>query len=87
MEPLPQARRQELIERASAQLRAWHLREPALVLLTMHLPLAFIGSQLLLIAQPFVGLVTGERTARDLVLFLEDPQNIERLAARLEQNV
>jgi hypothetical protein len=53
----------------------------------MHLPLAFIGSQLLLIAQPFVGLVTGERTARDLVLFFEDPQNIERLAARLEQNV
>ncbi len=86
MESLPDARRDELIERVSAQLRAWNLREPAMVLLAMHMPLAFIGSQFLLVAQPFMNLLTGERMAQDLVLIMQDPQNLERLAARLEQN-
>ncbi|MBI4671352.1 MAG: hypothetical protein HY741_06745 [Chloroflexi bacterium] len=85
MDGLDQARRQELIERVSMQLRAWNLREPAIVLLSMHAPLAFLGSQLLLVAQPFLGSLTGDRMARDLVLFLEDPQNIELLAARLNE--
>ena len=86
MESLQDARRQELIERLSAGLRAWNMREPAMVLLTMHLPLAYLGSQLLLVAQPFLNLLTGERMAHDLVLLFQDPQNIELLAARLEQN-
>lgn len=86
MDPLPEARRLELIEQVTKQLRAWNLREPAMVLLMLHTPLAFIGSQCLLVAQPFLGLVTGDRMARELVLLVQDPQNLEQLAARLEQN-
>ena len=84
MTTLPDARRQELIERVSEMLRAWHLREPAIVLLTMHAPLAFLGSQFMLAAQPFVGVFTGDQFAHDLALLLEDPQNIEQLVTRLE---
>lgn len=85
MEGLDATRRQELIEWLSRQLRAWNVREPAIVLLSMHAPLAFLGSQLLLVAQPFLRGWMDDRTAHDLVLLLEDPQNVELLAARLNE--
>ncbi|MDL1897003.1 hypothetical protein FBQ82_12060 [Anaerolineae bacterium CFX7] len=86
MDELTAARRQELIERVGTQLRAWNLREPALALLSMHLPLAVIGSQFLLFAEPFVGLVAGPRTARDLVWLCQDTRSLEQLLAQLEQS-
>jgi hypothetical protein len=82
---LDDARRREWIERVSAQLIAWNLREPAIVFLTMHAPLAFLGSQFLIAAQPFVGMVTGDTFAREFALLLEDPQNVEQLVTHLEQ--
>lgn len=87
MDELSAARRQELIDRVCAQLRAWNLREPALVLLDMHLPLAWIGSQFLLFAEPFLGMAAGERTARDLVWLFQDSQNIQQLLTQLEKPV
>ena len=84
MSALPDDRREALIERVSAQLVAWNLREPAIALLEMHAPLAFLGSQMLLVAQPLLGIFTGDAMAQDLALLLEDPQNIERLVAHLE---
>lgn len=86
MDELTAARRTELINHVCAQLRAWNMREPALVLLNMHLPLAVLGSQFLLFAEPFVGMVTGPRTARDLVWLVGDAQNLEQMAAQLEKN-
>ncbi len=85
MDELSAARRQELIERVGTQLRAWNMREPALALLSMHLPLAVIGSQFLLFAEPFVGLVAGPRTARDLAQLFQDTQGFEQLVAQLEK--
>ena len=85
MPVLTDARQRELIERVCAQLIAWNLREPAIVFLTMHAPLAFLGSQFLIAAQPFVGMMTGDAFARDVALVLQDPHNIEQLVARLEQ--
>jgi len=84
MPNLSAARRQELIERVHAQLRAWNLREPAIVFLAMHAPLAFFGSQMLLAAQPFLGMFHGDRWVHDLALLLDDPQNVQELIARLE---
>jgi len=84
MSTLPDARRQELIERVSSQLRVWGLREPAIVLLTMHAPLAFLGSQIMLAAEPFVGVFTGDEFIHDFALLIEDSQNIEQLVTALE---
>lgn len=84
MSALQMARRQELMERVSAQLHAWNLREPAIVFLTMHAPLAFFGSQVLLMAQPFLGMFAGDRFARDLAVFLDEPQNVQDLITYLE---
>lgn len=78
------ARKRELIERVSAQIVAWNLREPALVFLTMHAPLAFFGSQFLIAAQPFLGILGENSFARDFALLLEDPQTVQELITRLE---
>ena len=82
---LQDARRQELVDRVCGQLVAWNLREPAVVFLSMHAPLAFLGSQLLIAAQPFLGIVTGDEFARDFAVLLEDPESLDLLITRLEQ--
>lgn len=82
---LPSARQQELVDRVCGQLVAWNIREPAIVFLSMHTPLAFLGSQLLIAAQPFLGIVTGDEFARDFAVLLDDPASVELLLQRLEQ--
>ncbi len=83
--PLDPARRDELIETIARRLTAWNLSAPAILLLQMHAPLAFLGAQFLFAAEPFVALVTGDRVAGELAFLTEEPENIERLIARLEQ--
>lgn len=82
---LPDAPRANLSARIAHALTAGGLREPALVLLTIHAPLAFLGSQALLALGPFLGPVLGYREARELALFLDDPRAVAELLARLEQ--
>ena len=86
MADLADARRDELIERVSARLIAWNLSEPAIVLMAMHEPLAFLGGQLLLAAEPFLGVFMGDAVARDLALVFQEPSAIRQLLARLEQS-
>lgn len=77
----------ELIERVARRLHAWGLGAPAILFLQMHAPLSFLGSQLILAGQPFVGWLTGDRVLRELAVLLEEPENVERLIARLEQQM
>ncbi len=83
---LTAARRDELIESIAGQVRARHLQWPAILLLEAYAPLAFLGSNLLLAAQPWVGWFTGDRLARELALLSAEPVNLERLIARLEDD-
>ena len=85
MPTLQDARRQELIDRVCGQLLAWNLREPAVVFLSMHAPLAFLGSQFLIATQPFLGVVVGNEFARNFAVLLQDPESLELLINRLEQ--
>lgn len=82
---LSPARRDELVERLARQLSDWRMKAPAILLLQMHAPLAFLGGQLLFAAQPLVAWMAGDRLVRDLAFLLEDPGNVERLIARLEE--
>ncbi len=83
---LDPARRDELIGTIAGHLRAWNLDTPAILCLQLLEPLAFLGSQLLLVTQPFIGLLTGDRLARDIALLAEEPENIEQLIAQLEKS-
>jgi hypothetical protein len=86
MAVLSDAQRDEVIARVSAGLVQWHLREPAIVLMALHEPLAFLGGQALLAAQPFLGVFLGDTFTRDLALVFQDPQSFQQLLARLEQS-
>lgn len=86
MGDLSDAQRDDLIERVSTQLVQWHLREPAIVFLAMHEPLAFLGGQMLLAAEPFLGVFMGDAFARDMALVFQDPESLTQLVTRLEQS-
>lgn len=84
MSALARARRETLLEALAERIIAYRLREPAIVLLTMHAPLAFLGGQMLFALQPFVTTLAGDTLARELPLLLEDPTALRELIARLE---
>ncbi len=57
---------------------------PAILFLEMHKPLAFLGAQLLWIAQPFLSIGLNDADVRDLITVIEDRAGVEELIARLE---
>ena len=77
-----EVRRDELIESVARRLEGAGLAAPAVALLEANKPFSFLGSQALLFAEPFLGLlITG---TRDWVALLEDRGNVELLISRLE---
>ncbi len=80
---LDTARRDELIEQLATRIRASGMETPVLFLLEWHRPLAFLGGQVLLSLHPFLAPLLGDVNARELALFFEQEENVERLIARL----
>ena len=72
--------RLELIERVARRVERWGLVTPALLFLELGKPLSFIGSQILLLAQP----IWGPAASQYADLF-EDPRSVDHLLVRLEQ--
>jgi hypothetical protein len=73
------------------QVRVWARRieqagmvAPAILFLELYKPLAFLGAQLLWLAQPLLSLGVHPREVNDLARLCEDPQALEALLARLE---
>ncbi|MBK8987180.1 MAG: hypothetical protein IPM39_14055 [Chloroflexi bacterium] len=62
------------------------LRLPALIALEAGGPLAFIGGQLLWLAEPALSLVVSHETVRQTARLLEDPTAVAALVHRLEAN-
>jgi hypothetical protein len=60
------------------------LAAPAVLLLEAHKPLAFLGSQLLLIAQPTLNIFLPQTLTRDSADLLADTRQFEHLIACLE---
>jgi len=81
---LSASRRDELIERLVSQLDAWGMVAPALMFLEANKPLSFLGSQMILLSQPVLGLIWEDNLLRDYALLLEDRDNVERLLCHLE---
>lgn len=64
--------------------RGW--RTPAIFLLEAGRPLAFLGGQLLWIAQPALALFISAESIGRLAHLLEDSEAVESLLSRLERN-
>lgn len=62
--------------------RGWRL--PALLLLEAGRPFAFLGGQLLWVAQPIVSLFGTAQWVAETAHLLEQPDMVEALIARLE---
>jgi hypothetical protein len=62
--------------------RGWRL--PALVALEAGRPLAFVGGQLLWVAQPVLGLVLANEAVGHVASILEDPAAVAELIALLD---
>jgi hypothetical protein len=74
------------VEKVAHKLTGLGLAAPAILLLEAHKPLAFIGSQFLLVAQPTLNLFVSPNFTQGLVDLLADPIQLEQLIAQLEQN-
>ncbi len=85
MDTLSMARQDEIIERLAQQVQRWGLPAPAILFLEAHKPFSFLGSQLLLFAQPLLGFFVTDGLVRDVAVLLEEPENVERLIVRLEE--
>jgi len=76
--------RERFIEQVAAAFCRRGLRLPALVALEAGGPLAFLGGQLLWLAQPALSLIFPGDVIRQSARLLEDPAAVTALVKRLE---
>lgn len=74
------------IEKIANRISDLGLTTPAILLLEAHKPVAFVGSQLLLIAQPTLDLFLPPNFTQNTIELLADPEQLEQLICRLEMN-
>ncbi len=60
------------------------LTAPAIFLLESHRPLAFLGSQLLLVAQPTLDIFLPQNLVKNTASLLSDSDQLEALIVQLE---
>jgi hypothetical protein len=73
------------LEKVSNKISELGLTGPAIVLLEAHKPLAFVSSQLLLVAQPTLDLFFPRHHVQDLAELLTDSAQVEALIVSLEK--
>ena len=74
------------VEELANKIIDLRLTAPAILLLEAHKPLAFVGSQLLLIAQPTLGILLPKNLVENTANLLANPDQLETLITRLETN-
>lgn|GEM_PF-1493422 len=73
------------VEKVAQKLTHLGLAGPAILLLEAHKPLAFIGSQFLLVAQPSLNFFVSPPLTQNLIDLLADPTQLDQLIVRLGQ--
>jgi hypothetical protein len=73
------------IEKVAQKISGSGLTVPAILFLEAHKPLAFLSSQLLLIAQPTLNLFVSPYSTQSMVDLLADSTQLEQLMTQLEQ--
>lgn len=72
------------IKKVADKITDLGLTAPAIFLLEANKPLAFVGSQLLLVAQPTLDLFFSSNFTRNMADLLADPAQMEQLITSLE---
>jgi hypothetical protein len=84
--PLDEQRRQQLVDRFARRIAGLGMTAPAILFLETYKPLAFLGAQLLWVAQPFLSLGFNTADLHDLALLMEDRSGVAELIDRLESS-
>lgn len=82
--PLTTDAREAIVERLAAKIEAWGLQAPAVLLLEANKPFSFLGSQALLLCQPFFGALGRGDGISEWAEVLEDRSTVEQIIRRLE---
>ena len=82
---MSEAERDQIVETIAQTIEHWGMASPAILLADSHRPLAFLGSQFLLMAQPLLGLIGWGDRAAGLVEVLGDRTGLQSLVTRLER--
>ena len=77
----------QLIEQLARQINHWRMAQPALFTLEVIRPLSFLASQGLLLCEPVLSVFYGEPQVTEYANLLADRTSVDRLIARLEQDV
>ena len=72
------------VEQVAQKINTLGLTTPAILLLEAHKPLAFIGSQALLVAQPMLDIFLPQHLVRHTAELLADSHQLEQLITSLE---
>ena len=76
--------RDKLVAELAAGIKRRKLIAPAIMFLEANKPFSFIAGQLLLVAEPVLGLFVENNKTREFALLLEDHENVELLLQQLE---
>jgi hypothetical protein len=76
---------EQLLERAAREVTRRRLETPAILALEMHRPIAFLGSQALVLFTPMLAPAFGLKNMELLIRVLERRENLERLVCRIEE--
>jgi acyl-CoA reductase-like NAD-dependent aldehyde dehydrogenase len=74
----------QLLDKAAAEIRKRKLNVPAILMLEMHKPLAYISANAAVATAPFLVPLFGFNAVNDYSRLLQKRENIEALIKRLE---
>lgn len=78
-------RRDEMIEKTAQAVVRRGLATPATMVLEMHKPISVVGANLMMLGTPLAAPFLTWKLCDDVVFFLMDRANLERLAKRIEE--
>ncbi len=84
-EPLSEEEKESLIERMAQFVVQRGLASPAIMMLTLHRPFAFIGSQAGIVFSPFLVPFFGFERIDKLTQLMSERENWDRLIERIEE--
>jgi hypothetical protein len=77
--------RDKILERIAGEVTRRRMEVPAILALELHRPLAFVGSQTLVVLTPMLAPAFGLKNMQTAARLLEDRANIDRLLERIEE--
>ena len=84
-EDISEERRDEILGKFAQEVVDRRLTAPAILFLESMKPLSFIGSQIMVMANPFVQLLFNSKVYWEITVLLENRDNVEYLIREIER--